>query len=181
MPIVLGEPLPAGSAPRSVLENLTDCHVRIRRYAAVAAKLGELEPGTPAQIVEAATALRRYFTEALPLHAADEDRSLAPRLVRRRDLLGALAAMSAQHREIHQMLAELAPRWRRVEEDWASQRAERAALAEGAARLSALFETHLAGEETKIFAALGTALSASDEAAILEEMRARRAPVTSPL
>jgi hypothetical protein len=81
----------------TVLAALLACHERIHRFTALAARLATTD-GTPAERAEAAAGVVRYFTVALPLHAADEDDSLAPRL-RGRDAAvdAALATMTAEH------------------------------------------------------------------------------------
>src|SRR4051812_30710357 len=72
----IGERRPAGEP---LLAALLDCHSRIRRFSTLAIRLAEAD-APPNEIAETAAAVHRYFTVALPLHAADEDLSIAPRL-----------------------------------------------------------------------------------------------------
>ena len=97
-------------------QNLYDCHERIRSFTLLARRLGQ--PVPVAEVTEAASALQRYFMISLPLHAADEDQSLAPRLLAvAPDLAELLAKMSAEHAPIHQVIDDLVPLWRDVRHD----------------------------------------------------------------
>src|SRR5277367_1784317 len=88
---------------------LTSCHQRIRHFTAVAVKLAHAQ-GAPAQeIAQAAAAVHRYYTVSLPLHEADEEQTLRPRLDSIADerLRHALLAMSDQHLAIDDLLERL--------------------------------------------------------------------------
>src|SRR5262245_25640445 len=61
-----------------VVDRLLECHERIRNFCALACRLAEGPPSEQAR--EAAAQLVRYFTVALPLHVADEEESIRPRL-----------------------------------------------------------------------------------------------------
>jgi hemerythrin-like domain-containing protein len=153
---------------------LADCHDRIRRFTALAAKLAVPGAAPPAELAEAAGRVLRYFEEALPLHAADEDRAIHPRLLAARpDLAGVLATMTAEHGPIDEAIALGLPAWRAVASDPSLVAEHREVLAEAAARLDALFATHLAVEERTVFPAVA-ALPAEVQAEIRAEMRARR-------
>jgi hypothetical protein len=91
-----------------VVDALLECHERIRRFAALAVTLAEARAPGAEEVREAAGQVRRYFLEALPLHVADEDESIVPRL-RGRDaeVDAALATMSAEHEGHRAPLAEL--------------------------------------------------------------------------
>lgn len=161
----------------SLLDLLRACHERIRRFAAIAVTLSRPDSATrpAAELRDGADAVRRYFAVALPLHAADEEHSLVPRLRGRAAALdAALATMTAEHLE-HQ------PDLGRVVELCAAlaaapeRHAELApALAEPAARLADAFARHLQLEEEVIFPVVAT-LPAEVQAAIVGELRARRA------
>jgi len=148
-----------------------DCHVRIRHFSALAARLGEADPAPEPEVAEAARAVVDYFERALPLHAADEDESLAPRLGPAQ--ASALAEMTAQHREIDRLLQQLIPLWRRVAAQPEDRSAARPRLGDGAARLIEIFDAHLAREEAHIFPAV-EALPADVQKQILDEMTGRR-------
>src|SRR5947209_5155592 len=92
---------------------LLACHERIRHFLALAGQLCE-SAAPAAEVAAAAAAVHRYFTVALPLHALDEDESLAPRLLRL-DLPAAVRAaigpMTAQHGPIEAAIEAAAPLW----------------------------------------------------------------------
>jgi hemerythrin-like domain-containing protein len=161
-----------GNAPRApqegdAVDDLLACHVRIRRFVEVAARLAG---GPEAQLAEAAAAVHRYFSVALPLHAEDEDLSLTPRLAgASREIDDTLGEMASEHRRIEELLAELLPHWSAVVSTPAPL------LASGASRLGALFGPHLEREERVLFPAARTLLSPAELAALRSEIRARRA------
>jgi len=174
----------AGGRPRSTSEAATlilECHERIRAFLATARRIADAVGAPPAQIAEAAAAVDRYFTVALPLHAEDEERSILPRL-RGRD--GATdAALSAM-----------------VEEHLAHQATVRALtaicaeLSVGPGRLAILapslhatvswlerhFADHLGGEEAVVIPAMERLLTAAEDAALAVEMRGRRGAPAAP-
>src|SRR6185503_9035331 len=94
----LGGPRPKRSGDE-LTGSLLDCHERIRRFTALALELGRVAPpGAPEaleQIREAAAGVPRYFTVALPLHSADEEQSVEPRLVALDPALGETFARMA--------------------------------------------------------------------------------------
>lgn len=156
---------------------LLACHRRIRHFTAVAAALAEAREAPPRETAEAAAAVARYFAEALPLHAIDEDRSVAPRLLARgaaEPLWMALQTMSAQHVSIDATLAEAIPLWRAVAVDPGALAAHAPRLAALARALAAHWDDHLGMEEAIIFPALAAQLDDAERAAIHAEMRARR-------
>jgi len=164
---------PRSDRPDGVVVRLSECHTRIRRFSALAARLADAGPASDAEIAEAARAVISYFDLALPLHAADEDESIAPRLGPAQ--ASVLAEMAAQHQRIEWLLDELIPRWRRLATTPADRDADRSQLSDGAARLDAIFDAHLALEEAHVFPAIEL-LPADVQEQILDEMTARRRP-----
>lgn len=154
------------------IDLLLGCHARIRHFTAMARRLAA--PESPLdQISAAAKAVYRYYKIALPLHEADENQSVYPRL-RAAAPPGALAdanqAMVDQHVGIDRIVAELLPRWEGLE-----QHPEAApATADLARQLDEAWRDHLELEERLIFPALRTHLSLQDRTAIRQEMVARR-------
>lgn len=68
------------TGPEDLVDLLGECHERIRRFVAMARQAGSRQ-GVPAdQIAQACIHVERYFTQALPLHVADEEQSIEPRL-----------------------------------------------------------------------------------------------------
>jgi hemerythrin-like domain-containing protein len=117
--------------------------------------------------------VHRYFTQALPLHVADEEQSIEPRLraLGRADLDAALARMEAQHDEHEPMLARLIPRWAQLAER--PEAALAAATRADAGSLVRAMEDHLSAEEQSILPAVAS-LPVEQQQAIAAEMRARR-------
>src|ERR1700739_2209571 len=78
---------------------LIGCHQRIRHFAGVAIKLAHAQGATPEEVVQAASGVHRYYTVSLPLHEADEEETVRPRLNALSDekLRHALLAMTDQH------------------------------------------------------------------------------------
>jgi iron-sulfur cluster repair protein YtfE (RIC family) len=145
----------------SLLDLLAGCHQRIRHFSALARTVAASPdaPDAPA----AAAAVRRYFADALPLHEADEEQSVAPRLLGRDPTVdAALATMAAQHAAHAILVADLL-----------AACATPHTLAAPAAALESAMATHLAAEEALIFPAV-LALPAPVQAAIIAELRARR-------
>jgi hemerythrin-like domain-containing protein len=162
----------ARGAEEGPLLLLQGCHQRIRTFTALAVKLLDAE-GVPArEVAEAAAAVLRYFTEALPKHVEDEEESLRPRL----DTLappGALAQMAGQHRELEAVLAALADPWLMLAREPVALAEVRAGLRPPTLRMAGLWEPHLQLEEREIFPQLAS-LPSDARAAIWTEMRGRR-------
>lgn len=168
---------PAGTPDEDLVAPLLACHERIRAFCATAARLSTPRGAGPEEIAEAAAAVERYFRVALPLHVEDEDLSILPRLASARapaPVLAAAAAMAREHGPIEEALAGLCPRWAELGQDPTALPRLAAGLQADTARLAALLDAHLAGEEAIVFPAVREHLSA-DAPAIRAEMRARRA------
>lgn len=168
--------------PGDVVDALLDCHRRIRHFTALAVALPDATAVPPAEIASAAAGVVRYFSEALPLHSADEDMSIAPRMLAvdqpssgpPEPLRAALATMTRQHGEIELTLGSALPRWSAVAADPACLSTHAAALRGLAARLSSQWDEHLGLEEATIFPAIRALLPPDEQEVIRREMRARR-------
>lgn len=161
----------------SLGELLLACHARIRRFTALAVALAEPAAAarSPAEVADGADAVRRYLELALPLHAADEDESLAPRLVARVPATAAaLARMAAEHDHHRPLLTVVIDLCRALAAEPARLPALAPALAPAARALAAELLAHLEAEERDLFPHL-SALPAGEQAAIVAELRARRA------
>ncbi|MCE9575954.1 MAG: hemerythrin domain-containing protein [Deltaproteobacteria bacterium] len=150
------------------------CHERIRGFVAAAARLASDAPASDADVAATAAAVARYFRVALPLHEADEDRSIAPRLAGvGGEVAETLAAIAREHAELAAPIAALIA----IADQLADRPGERAharrALEETVATLAAIFARHLGREEAVMIPAIA-ALPAAAKAAIRDEMRARR-------
>lgn len=162
-----------------VVDLLLECHERIRHFTRLAAWLADAHDAPALSVQETARDVHRYFTVALPLHSADEDLSIAPRLLKLRlpeELEVATAAMTGQHETIEATLSALAPMWAAVAEDSSRLVRLAAAMEKSVDKLQSLWLTHLHLEETMVFPAVRGRLSPGDQARILQEMRDRRRP-----
>ena len=170
MPVEIGR----RSGNDDLLAAFAGCHERIRRFSRLALTVAEAE-ASDGDRAEAAAAVVRYFTIALPLHARDEDDSLAPRL-RGRDaaLDAALDRIAAEHGEHAAPLALVIAACDAIAADPQRHAGLAAGLRVDAIALIAAFDDHLAVEEAVIFPAIA-ALSAGDQRAIRAELAARRA------
>jgi hypothetical protein len=167
---------PAGQA-KGAVDLLQDCHGRIRHFTGVAVRLCEAVQPEAGQVRDAAKAVYRYYSIALPLHEEDENLSTYPRLfaaVPKGHLAQALDDMVAQHGEIDALVAELIPLWGELQEHPERLDALRAAMEPRVRRLQQLWTTHLALEEETIFPAMRQFLGADTLSEILGEMKQRR-------
>ncbi|MBZ0232858.1 MAG: hemerythrin domain-containing protein, partial [Deltaproteobacteria bacterium] len=133
---------------------LSECHERIRLYLNLARQLAAATDVTARERRDAARAVRRYFSLALPLHIADEEELITPLLVGSDPHLDeALRMMNDEHDEHDHDVQRLVLLCHVLEHDPSHRRA-RAELAKLAARLDAAFARHLALEEAIVFPAL---------------------------
>lgn len=158
---------------------LLECHGRIRSFLATARRIAEAVDPPPGELAEAARAVHRYFTEALPLHAEDEERSVLPRLRGREAVLdGALAAMAAEHLEHRGRVADLTGACGSLAAAPALHPLLAPMLLGAVTWLERHFEAHLGAEEAVVFPGLGRWLTPAEDAAIVVELRARRTAST---
>ena len=166
------------AAEQDAVDMLLACHNRIRSFTAIAHRLATVQGAAPAEIANAAAAVHRYYTVALPLHEADENETVYPRL---RDAIAAsgappdaVEAMVEQHGPIDELIAQLVPLWEQAQRapqqlpDLAPQMATRCA------RLQELWQEHLALEEETVFPAIRRLLDPATLRQMRDEMRARR-------
>ncbi len=156
---------------------LLACHEKIRRFSALAVTLASASDLPGAHVADACAQCERYFSEALPLHVADEDESVAPRLREAApSVIEALDAMSAQHRAHEPSLRALTDALAQLRVEGSSVET-RAALLAVAEPLRDELEAHLTLEETTLFPLLKTSMTDGQREAIVSELRARRAVV----
>ncbi len=170
------------AAPEDAVGLLLECHGRIREFVGMARRLGAARGEDAEAVRDAARRVRRYFTEALPLHARDEEESLVPRLRGRDPALDReLELMASEHREHEEPLARLVEACRTLERDPAQLAAVGEAVAAAAAELDVAFARHLAREESIVFPAVRRALSPADDEALVREIRGRRVERRPPV
>ncbi len=159
---------------RDAVALLLECHERIRQFVRVAQLLTQHSLAA-AEIAAGAAAVHRYFTEAMPLHVEDEERSLLPRLAgRERELDEALERMRREHHSHQgplQLLVEHCEVLARHPDSLAQLRAP---LASNVELLQHELESHLELEERAIFPAVQRLFTPADHAAVMSELRARR-------
>jgi hemerythrin-like domain-containing protein len=169
---------PRSSTSETALDMLIGCHERIRHFSSMSRKLAHAQDADAQQVQSAAEAAHRYFTVALPLHEADENESLHPRLKRAvpaGDLAGPAAdAMVDQHNAIDELLERLLPLLQLLERNPAKQPEVAAEMCAITSRLDDLFSEHLELEEKVVFPAITASLSETDRESLVEEMQARR-------
>jgi iron-sulfur cluster repair protein YtfE (RIC family) len=167
---------PAHSAP---LEMLQGCHARIRHFMQLSRTLSEAADAPLNDIAVAAESLVRYFSQALPLHEADETETLFPRLHDASPLGSPLReaakAMVEQHQAIDELVAELLPLCGSIHRHPELLPSLARQLQHVTAALDRIFASHLHMEETVIFPALQHFTPAQLEE-ISQEMRQRRRP-----
>jgi hemerythrin-like domain-containing protein len=159
------------------LSLLLGCHQRIRHFSDVAWRLAESPQAPDLDRADAARAVLRYYTIALPLHEADENESLYPRLksvLPPGELAEANQAMVDQHVGIDVAVAELIPMWREIEWNPSVQEGLSERLRNCTIRLRELWNVHLALEEEQVVPAMRRYLSEADLLAVQQEMRLRR-------
>ena len=175
-------PLKIGDSPKScaieepsAMGLLRACHVRIRSHLQLAERV--LDPsGSLEARKDAGQQLARYFGIALPLHAQDEDVSLAHRVraLQMPQVTAALETMEAEHVEVERQLAALVPAWQTLAETGTLE--DVAKNAEATRAYAALMHGHLAAEETVIFPAMLERFTQETWAEIHQEMKDRRQP-----
>jgi hemerythrin-like domain-containing protein len=151
------------------VDAMLDCHERIRRFLDGARRLAALTNPLDPLAPGGAAMCARYFREGLPLHALDEDLTLAPRLRPRAspEVADALDRIAADHDLVDEATEALLPTLDAV----AKGAPVPADLAERVERLAGILEPHLEVEEQVIFPAARAVLPA----ALLPEIRAEMA------
>ena len=169
-------PRPSNQPPEDALDLLLGCHQRIRHFTATAKNLAHAQGATHDEIRMAAAGVHRYYSVSLPLHEADEEDSVRPRLDALDDerVHHALAAMHDQHQGIDELIERLLPLLQMVERNPAALEQAGGEVCAITKALEEIFSAHLQLEEEVIFPAIRAHLPSGDRTAILAEMQARR-------
>ena len=161
--------------PSDIVDLLLECHERIRLFIGLARRMAEAQHASKDEVQDAAARVCRYFSEALPLHVADEEESIMPRLSgRRREVDSALDAMRRQHKTHESGLEQLLQTCRLLELFPERFDERRESLRRVAAELERDLNTHLREEEAVVVPAIRSLLTAEEREAMLSEFRARR-------
>jgi iron-sulfur cluster repair protein YtfE (RIC family) len=167
--------LGARAPSEDLVDLLLSCHARIRSFVGVAEAISARQDLPDAEVREACASCERYFSEALPLHVEDEERSLLPRLAGLRDEVDqALSTMHAQHEAHVELVSALVHALVEVRTH-PGDAGSRALLRAAAASARSAFDEHLTLEETVIFPAARELLPEVSAEAV-RELRARRRP-----
>jgi iron-sulfur cluster repair protein YtfE (RIC family) len=175
---MLNQISPLSSQPKSedAVDLLIGCHQRIRHFTGVAIKLAHAQGAEPGEVVQAASGTHRYYTVSLPLHEADEEQTVRPRLNALDDerLRHALLAMTDQHQAIDELLERLLPLLMMVQNNPETIHAVGTEMCSITKALDEMFRAHLQLEEEVIFPAIREALPGNIRAEMLSEMQGRR-------
>jgi iron-sulfur cluster repair protein YtfE (RIC family) len=155
---------------------LIGCHQRIRHFTGVAIKLAHAHGATAEEIGQAAAGVHRYYSVSLPLHEADEDQTLQPRLraVADQQVRHALLVMGEQHQAIDELIERLLPLLVLVRNNPDALAEVGGEMCSITKALEEIFRAHLQMEEEVIFPAIRSALPESARGEILREMQERR-------
>ena len=171
MLFTLGERTKSGD----VMALLLECHHRVREHLALARRLANAPAASaPDSVRAAALRIRRYFGIAFPLHRADEEVDIFPRLLGLDpELDAAIAELTRDHEAHESCVASLVAMCEELERDPSRLRALSLDLAAAVRSLESELASHILLEERTVFPAIGR-LPAREREQIHERMRARR-------
>lgn len=158
-----------------LVELLLECHARIRLFVSLAREAGRRTDAPEQETVDACLRVERYFTEALPLHLADEEQSIQPRLRAccSEKVKAALETMAEQH-TLHEPKTQALLSASAAVRENPGDLELRAVLMAAACELEREFSEHLQLEETLIFPAIHTEIPKDEQDHIVQELRLRR-------
>lgn len=159
------------NASLDVVDLLLECHGRIRRFLVMAWQLAKAHEPPREEIEEAASQIRRYFAESFPLHMADEELDIAPRIAD----ASIVERMCDDHRAHASQVADLVALCDLLRKAPERHAALRTRLGEVARQLGSDLESHMELEETELFPAIRR-LDADEQAAIVSAIQRRRQP-----
>jgi len=157
-----------------LVDALGECHDRIRSFVQLAVTLSERVNDPSEEIAAASSRIERYFSVAFPLHVADEEASILPRLRGRSAKIdAALCAMRDQHDLHTKMVERLCGVARAVGATPNDPRTHRA-LGVIARPLRSILQDHMAAEEAILFPAVRLYFSSDDSRLARREIEGRR-------
>jgi len=161
--------------PSDIVDLMLECHDRIRSFVSLACRLAGANELSPDGIRDAAARISRYFSEALPLHVADEERSVVPRLAGKSpELDAALQEMQGEHEEHEANVKSLIETCNTLKVSPERLNDLRETLRDAASTLESAFTSHLKQEEDVILPAIRALLTPNQRAEMLIELRERR-------
>jgi len=160
---------------------LSDCHRRIESFLDQLIAISERATKRPLSASERPQldAALTYFATAAPMHTADEEDSLFPRLRASGDpqaiaAVAAIARLESDHQEAdahHRAVDALVRGWMandRIDDD------DRRSLGDHLSALQRIYRQHIAVEDRELFPAAGRVLATDQISAIGREMADRR-------
>jgi iron-sulfur cluster repair protein YtfE (RIC family) len=166
----------AHESPEDAVDLLIGCHQRIRHFTAAAVKLAHAQGASDDEVRQAAAAVYRYYSVSLPLHEADEEDTVRPRLdpVAGERVRHALLAMADQHQGIYDFVERLMPLLQLLEQNPGALPQVGGEMCSLTSALDEIFRAHLELEEAVIFPAIRETLPDSVRSEMLAEMQQRR-------
>ena len=177
MPVQIGVGVHDFSDPTGFL---SDCHRRIEMFlGALEAVAKVIDRPLTEEIRGALDGALRYFREAAPKHNADEEESLFPRMRRIenpdiRSALAKLEKLEEEHRWAAPLHAEVERMGRVCLSGGKLSQAEIESFRGAVSGLASMYREHIRLEDELVFPAAARLMSASDRAAIGDEMAGRR-------
>ena len=177
MPVQIGQKESDFSNPLGLL---SDCHRRIERFLEVLIRLADQAGASPLGQPER-EALEKslaYFRTSAPKHTADEEDSLFPRLRQlesARESLTCLAELENDHQSAardHDFVDSVGREWLQA---GTISPGQKSGLREALARLSRMYQRHIAIEDRELFPLAGRVLPPDQLAEVGREMAERRA------
>ena len=163
------------AATGDVVDLLLACHERIRFFIDLAIRISDTTDASNEEIREAAARVVRYFSESLPLHVADEEESIIPRLSGRDAALDrTLESIRREHSAYDHDLKSLLKICGNLQASPGAASETRQKLRDVAARLRDQFQIHLSEEEQVVLPAIRSLLTDHDRKTMLHELRSRR-------
>ena len=157
-----------------VVDLLLACHERIRFFIDLAIRIGDTADASNEEIRDAAARIVRYFSESLPLHVADEEESIIPRLSGRDAALDRTFESIRREHSAHdhdlKSLLKICGDLQAAREPAAETRQE---LRDIAVNLRQQFQIHLSEEEQVVLPAIRSLLTDHDRKTMLQEFRSR--------
>jgi iron-sulfur cluster repair protein YtfE (RIC family) len=161
--------------PSDVVELLAACHDRIRFFLDLAQRLSDVTDTSDRDIQDASGRIVRYFSEALPLHVADEEESIIPRLTGRDPALDTtLKMMHREHSQHTPDIDRLLALCRVLEASPQRLPELSTTLKEISSKLASDLNSHLREEEDIVLPAIRSLWSEEEQDGVLGELRARR-------
>jgi len=166
---------PSADTTPGLVDLLLECHTRIRRFLAIAQAAAQRSDVDNDETIAACQSVERYFSEALPLHMADEEESILPRLMAAcpGEVASTLQRMTHQHHEHQPLVATVLQSSAALRADPQSA-PRRTALSMATTALHRAFHEHLTMEETIVFPAIQRYLPEQVQHTIRDELRRRR-------